>query len=59
MLEIEKMMALPGLRWDGILVYPGHIMGNRLIREQDIKHENETMDALRRRPKALRKVHLR
>jgi D-serine deaminase-like pyridoxal phosphate-dependent protein len=45
-LEIEKMMALPGLRWDGILLYPGHIMGDRLIREQDIKHENETMDAL-------------
>jgi len=44
--EIQKMIALPGLRWDGILVYPGHIMGNRKIREQDIKRENETMDAL-------------
>jgi len=44
--EIQKVIALPGLRWDGILVYPGHIMGNRTIREQDIQRENETMDAL-------------
>jgi D-serine deaminase-like pyridoxal phosphate-dependent protein len=44
--EIQKMIALPGLRWDGILVYPGHIMGNRTIREQDIERENVIMDAL-------------
>lgn len=44
--EVQKIIALPGLRWDGILVYPGHIMGNQKIREQDIKRENETMDAL-------------
>ena len=44
--EIQKMIALPGLRWDGILVYPGHIMGNQKMREQDIKGENETMDTL-------------
>jgi D-serine deaminase-like pyridoxal phosphate-dependent protein len=44
--EVKKMIALPGLRWDGILVYPGHIMGTRTIREQDIQRENETMDAL-------------
>jgi D-serine deaminase-like pyridoxal phosphate-dependent protein len=44
--QIQRMIALPGLRWDGILVYPGHIMGNGIIREQDIEHENETMDAL-------------
>jgi len=44
--EIQKMIALPGLRWDGILVYPGHIMGNQTIREHDIECENETMDAL-------------
>jgi len=34
--EIQKMIALPGLRWDGILVYPGHIMGNQIVREQDM-----------------------
>ena len=44
--EIQKMIALPGLRWDGILVYPGHIMGNQTIREQDIESENTVMDAL-------------
>ena len=44
--EIHKMIALPGLRWDGILVYPGHIMGNQTIRERDIERENETMDTL-------------
>jgi D-serine deaminase-like pyridoxal phosphate-dependent protein len=44
--EIQKIIALPGLRWDGILVYPGHIMGNQTIREQDIEREDETMDAL-------------
>lgn len=44
--EIQRVIALPGLRWDGILVYPGHIMGNRTIREHDIERENETMDAL-------------
>ncbi len=46
MLEIQKLVALPGLRWDGILVYPGHIMGNQTIREQDIERENESMDEL-------------
>lgn len=44
--EIQKVIALPGLRWDGILVYPGHIMGNQIIREQDLERENATMDAL-------------
>jgi D-serine deaminase-like pyridoxal phosphate-dependent protein len=44
--EIQEMIALPGLRWDGILVYPGHIMGDQTIREQDIERENETMDTL-------------
>ncbi len=44
--EVQKMLALPGLRWDGILVYPGHIMGNQKMREQDINRENETLDAL-------------
>jgi D-serine deaminase-like pyridoxal phosphate-dependent protein len=44
--EIQKMIALPGLRWDGILLYPGHIMGNQTIREQNIERENETLQAL-------------
>ena len=44
--EIQKIIKLPSLRWDGILVYPGHIMGNKAIREHDIEHENATMDAL-------------
>ena len=44
--DIRKMIALPGLRWDGILVYPGHIMGNQTIRERDIERENETMGTL-------------
>jgi D-serine deaminase-like pyridoxal phosphate-dependent protein len=43
---VQKMMALPGIRWDGILVYPGHIMGNQKIREHDIKRENQTMNEL-------------
>jgi D-serine deaminase-like pyridoxal phosphate-dependent protein len=46
MQEVQKMMALSGIRWEGILVYPGHIMGNQMIREQDIKRENETMNEL-------------
>jgi D-serine deaminase-like pyridoxal phosphate-dependent protein len=44
--ELQNLIALPGLRWDGILVYPGHIMGNQVIREQAIARENETMAAL-------------
>ncbi len=44
--EIQKVNALPGLRWDGILVYPGHIMGNQKLREHDIARENHTLDAL-------------
>jgi D-serine deaminase-like pyridoxal phosphate-dependent protein len=44
--EIQKVIALLGLRWDGILVYPGHIMGNQKLREHDIARENHTLDAL-------------
>jgi D-serine deaminase-like pyridoxal phosphate-dependent protein len=46
MKEIERVIALPGLRWDGILVYPGHIMGTQIIREDDLERENETMGTL-------------
>jgi D-serine deaminase-like pyridoxal phosphate-dependent protein len=42
----KKVMELPHLRWEGISLYPGHIMGNRGIREQDIVQENEALDAL-------------
>lgn len=42
----KKVMALPHLRWDGISLYPGHIMGNRKIREQDIATENIGLDRL-------------
>jgi D-serine deaminase-like pyridoxal phosphate-dependent protein len=38
--------GLPNLRWEGISVYPGHIMGNREIRELDIARENERLDRL-------------
>lgn len=42
----RRIFALPSLRWEGISVYPGHIMGNRKIREQDIVVENGKLDRL-------------
>lgn len=42
----RQVRDLPGLRWEGISVYPGHIMGNRASREQDIARENERLDGL-------------
>ena len=42
----QRVFALPGLRWEGISVYPGHIIGNREIREQDIPFENVKLDRL-------------
>jgi D-serine deaminase-like pyridoxal phosphate-dependent protein len=42
----QRVFALPNLRWEGISVYPGHIMGNRKIREQDIVLENGQLDRL-------------
>jgi len=42
----RRVFALPNIRWEGISVYPGHIMGNRKIREQDIPRENERLDRL-------------
>ena len=42
----QRIFALPNLRWEGISVYPGHIMGNRKIREQDIVLENGRLDLL-------------
>lgn len=42
----QRVRGLPNLRWEGISVYPGHIMGNREIREYDIARENERLDRL-------------
>lgn len=42
----KQMIAMPNLRWEGISLYPGHIMGNRKIREQDIVQENVRLDRL-------------
>ena len=42
----QRILALPNLRWEGISVYPGHIMGNRKIREQDTVLENAQYDRL-------------
>jgi D-serine deaminase-like pyridoxal phosphate-dependent protein len=42
----KKIFELPGLRWEGISLYPGHIMGNKKIRELDIPLENAKLDRL-------------
>lgn len=42
----RRILGLPHLRWEGISVYPGHIMGNRKIREQEIALENRHLDHL-------------
>lgn len=42
----KRIAALPNLRWEGISLYPGHIMGDRQIREQDIATENLRLDDL-------------
>lgn len=42
----QKIMALPNLRWEGISVYPGHIMGTRESRQRDIASENAELDRL-------------
>jgi len=42
----QRIIALPNLRWEGVSTYPGHIMGNRQVREQDIVHENAQLDRL-------------
>lgn len=42
----QRIFALPNLRWEGVSVYPGHIMGNRTTREQDIALENGRLDHL-------------
>src|SRR5258708_18435435 len=42
----QRILELPSLRWEGISVYPGHIMGNRESRERDIARENAELDRL-------------
>ena len=42
----QRIFELPNLRWEGISIYPGHIMGTRQIREQDIVSENAQLDRL-------------
>lgn len=42
----RRVRDLPSLRWEGVSVYPGHIVGTRVSREQDIVHENERLDQL-------------
>jgi D-serine deaminase-like pyridoxal phosphate-dependent protein len=42
----QEIIALPNLRWEGISLYPGHIMGNQKIREHDIQLENVKLDQL-------------
>ncbi|HZC44461.1 MAG TPA: alanine racemase, partial [Acidobacteriaceae bacterium] len=42
----HKVSRLPNLRWEGISLYPGHIMGNRKVREEDIPLENAKVDRL-------------
>jgi D-serine deaminase-like pyridoxal phosphate-dependent protein len=42
----ERIMALPNLRWEGISIYPGHIMGDRESRELEIACENAELERL-------------
>jgi D-serine deaminase-like pyridoxal phosphate-dependent protein len=42
----KKIRSLPNLLWEGISVYPGHIMSNRALREQEIPTESSQMDRL-------------
>lgn len=42
----RKILVLPNLRWEGISVYPGHIMTNRAAREEQIALENTRLDHL-------------
>ncbi|MGH9586693.1 MAG: alanine racemase, partial [Acidobacteriaceae bacterium] len=42
----QRIRDLPNIRWEGISVYPGHILGTQATREQDIARENERLDRL-------------
>lgn len=42
----RRVYDLPNIRWEGVSVYPGHIMGDRTTRPHDIDRENERLDKL-------------
>ena len=42
----RQIMDLPNLRWEGVSVYPGHIMGNKATREVDTPLESSRYDYL-------------
>ncbi len=42
----KRILDLPHLRWEGISFYPGHIMGTRTSRVQEIATENARLDRL-------------
>jgi D-serine deaminase-like pyridoxal phosphate-dependent protein len=42
----KQVQSLANLRWEGISVYPGHIMGDRVTREHDLIPENSQLDRL-------------
>lgn len=42
----RRVLRLPNIRWEGISVYPGHIMGTQASRPQEIERENERLDRL-------------
>jgi D-serine deaminase-like pyridoxal phosphate-dependent protein len=44
--KAKRVKALPNLRWEGISVYPGHIMGTTTTREREIAAENLQLDRL-------------
>lgn len=42
----RRICELPGIRWEGISVYPGHVSGDHAAREQGIDRENINLDRL-------------
>jgi D-serine deaminase-like pyridoxal phosphate-dependent protein len=43
---VKRIRDLSALRWDGLLTYPGHIMGTANSREFLIREENEKLERL-------------
>jgi D-serine deaminase-like pyridoxal phosphate-dependent protein len=46
--KARRIMTLPNLRWEGISVYWGHIMGTKATREHEIPAESLQLDRLYR-----------
>src|SRR6185437_8366916 len=42
----RKVYTLPGIRWEGISVYPGHVVSTRATRLEDIARVDERLDRL-------------